>query len=126
MKSDGSREKLEYKPYEEFKTLLNANNTPDTENSSTESVIDYFSVNEDGDVILAEYQVTTQEIISEYTDEEGNKTTSANTSEVKPVYTYTEKAIDYKNIISNYAFDKTKKMIKIEKNLLKSFSFFII
>ena len=93
MNPDGSTTKLDYKPYDKFKELINSNDS---------SVTEYFSTNSNGELIIVEYESTSEEIITERTDAEGNKTTSPNSSTVTPVSKYVEKVIDYKSLISQY------------------------
>ncbi len=102
MNSDGSKAPLKYKSYEEFKKLIDQNNDPN-DTSRKESPADYFSENSNGELIISEYESTSEEIITERTDAEGNKTTTSNASPVAPVSKYSEKVIDYKSIISQYA-----------------------
>ncbi len=93
MNLDNTKTSLTYKPYDKFKELINSNDP---------SVEKYFSTNTDGELIIAELETTSEEIITEYTDKEGNKTTSGNSSTVAPISRYSEKSIDYKSIISQY------------------------
>ena len=93
MNPDGSTTKLDYKSYDKFKELINSNDS---------SVTKYFSTNSNGELIIVEYESTSEEIITERTDAEGNKTTSPNSSTVTPVSKYVEKVIDYKSLISQY------------------------